>query len=78
MVQITAGAYGRFAHLECDNCRYALEFVVRIPPEPADTIAERSALRHQAQHRGWTYLLLGLANDKHDLCPRCFTLPPEG
>jgi hypothetical protein len=76
MIRITNGAYGRIARLECDVCGVELPRGIALLDTEAPNAGLRSNLREQGQRAGWTGLLRG-SGDWRDLCPDCFTMPPE-
>jgi hypothetical protein len=79
VIRITHGAYGRLAKLECDSCGNHLGYSIAIEGQGGANIAQREKLREEAQQAGWTFILVSVRSDApRDLCPNCFTLPPEG
>jgi hypothetical protein len=77
MVRVTNGAYGRLAHLECDVCGEELRYGIAIAGIEVPSGAVHSNLREQAQKAGWTAVLGRGGAAWRDLCPECFTMPPE-
>jgi hypothetical protein len=68
------------AILACDRCHTTLlHTIVLETPFVLPTSAQRRVLRNLAQKAGWLHILgIGQEDGPKDLCPRCFTLPPEG
>jgi hypothetical protein len=82
---------GRAAMLKCDKCGrelldqsidiqisvFCAHLDLELGQEPTDE--QRRELRQIAQDAGWSFMLADVwGNMCRDLCPTCFTLPPEG
>ena len=78
MIDILHSHGGRVAVLACDHC--GIELFGRLPlhGDRGPTRTQARTLRDLAQAAGWMYVLASIdIRDPHDLCPACFTLPPE-
>jgi hypothetical protein len=64
------------AKIRCDGCCAYGDFEVSVIEKIS--VSESSQLRQMAQGAGWTHFLPLGQSGARDLCPKCFTLPPEG
>jgi hypothetical protein len=78
MIKLTEGAYGQLAKLECEMCGDHLLYAIAVVGPPVVSVAQRAKLRDEAQKAGWSYWLGNRLGPARDLCPHCYTLPPEG
>ncbi len=69
----------RHARLCCDVCCASFLYVLLLDRPRYPTTDEQRQLRELAQQAGWMFVLVSAdGQPPRDLCPGCFTLPPEG
>jgi len=78
MIKMIEGAYGMLAKLECDVCGDHMSYAIHVVGTTLASVPQRAKLRDEAQKAGWCYVLGTRLGPARDLCPHCYTLPPEG
>ena len=78
MIKVHSINSERIARLECDRCHATFPFFVVLEHHELPTAAQRTTLRDLAQHGRWFHILPTPPQPERDLCPGCYTMPPEG
>ncbi len=78
MIDILHANGGRCAVLACDRCGIELFGRLTLGARDWPTKTQVRTLRERAQAAGWMHVLVSIdIRQPSDLCPSCFTLPPE-